>query len=313
MRQLSAPLHRVLRQSGHPVVYALHDVWLPSHLEEKEAQIATWRRPGNGAVRRTVKPLVRAAFGLADRDWLRPVRIDDVALDHIVFCSQYQRQRHSDAGLPMSDWRTIYNGIDVTRFDGEASFDGSRRLRVLFAGRLVESKGAHTAVAAMARMAPSEDIQLSIAGPATYPLEYAARLREDVARQGLTDRVAFLGFVSQEDLPSVYRAHDVLVHPTTHLEGLPMTLLEAMACQLAIVSSPSGGSAEILRDGENSLLVPAEQPDLLARALTRLRADSELLRRLARTGSKWARWACALDHVTDQTLEYLRGVADPNR
>lgn len=83
--------------------------------------------------------------------------------------------------------------------------------------------------------------------------EDEAALRDQVVRLGLGERVKFLGYVS--DMPSLWPALDCLLL-TSRYEGLPITILEAMACGVPIVASNLDGIREILRDGVNAALVP---------------------------------------------------------
>lgn len=83
--------------------------------------------------------------------------------------------------------------------------------------------------------------------------EDEAALRAQVARLGFGERVKFLGYVG--DMPSLWPALDCLLL-TSRYEGLPITILEAMACGVPIVASNLDGMREILRDGENASLLP---------------------------------------------------------
>jgi glycosyltransferase involved in cell wall biosynthesis len=80
-------------------------------------------------------------------------------------------------------------------------------------------------------------------------------------------------------MPTYYRLLDVLALPSRH-DGLPNSLLEGMACGLPVVATAVGGMADLLRDGENALLVPAGSPQALADALQRLLANPDLRRQL---------------------------------
>lgn len=89
---------------------------------------------------------------------------------------------------------------------------------------------------------------------------------------GLTGRARLLGFVSEEDLPTLYRAADLFVLPTAALEGFGMATLEALASGLPVLATPVGGTLEILRDLPGPFLTEDASPEALARGLRRFLA-----------------------------------------
>jgi glycosyltransferase involved in cell wall biosynthesis len=109
-------------------------------------------------------------------------------------------------------------------------------------------------------------------GPALHAL--AAELR-------LGDAVRFLG--QRRDLDTLLPACDLFVLSSLS-EGMSYAILEALAARLPVVATRVGGNGELVRDGENGLLVPARDPAALAGALGRLLGDADERRRLARHG-----------------------------
>lgn len=144
-------------------------------------------------------------------------------------------------------------------------------------GRVHPVKGHADLAAAAARLArdDSAPFRVIVAG---YPVEPWATELAGLARTlGVERLVHFLGHRS--DVPELLDAMDVFVLPS-HSEGMPNALLEAMASGKPVVATRVGGSAEIIRDGENGLLVPPRGPDALAAAIARLRADPAFAKRL---------------------------------
>jgi glycosyltransferase involved in cell wall biosynthesis len=95
----------------------------------------------------------------------------------------------------------------------------------------------------------------------------------------LRDRVTVIPTFRRADLPSLLEDHQIKLFPTT-FEGFSVSLVEAMACGLAPVTTATPGPLEIVRDGVNGLLVPPRRSDALASALDRLIEDAALLDRL---------------------------------
>jgi len=109
----------------------------------------------------------------------------------------------------------------------------------------------------------------------TGPLE--GGLRELAVSLGITDSIYFLGHVS--DRVELYRALDVLLI-TSDSEGTPMTLLEAMACGLSVVSSSVGGIPDVVKNEIDALLVPARDVQGFVSALERIITEKKFARRL---------------------------------
>jgi glycosyltransferase involved in cell wall biosynthesis len=310
MLHLFPSLHRALGEANVPVVLNIQDTWLPRHLAEAERLRSVWLRPGTNTTKRAGKAIIRKVLRLLHPEWLRPLTAEDLPLDNVIFCSRFQRAEHERLGMPLGASTVIYNGIDTNIFTGGSSREAGGPLRVLFVGRLVAEKGAHTAIEAVAHLhrRGCRQITLSIAGVPCHPWEYATMLRQAVQAEGLGECVRFLGQVSHDSLPEIYRQHDVLVFPSSHKEGLPMTLIEAMACGLAVVGTTTGGSAEVLQDSVTGLTFPSEDAAALADCLLRLLNDSALSRSLAATGQRLVREKFGIETAVAQTEGFLREV-----
>jgi glycosyltransferase involved in cell wall biosynthesis len=162
--------------------------------------------------------------------------------------------------------------IDVGAVRRELVGPDERRRIAFTPARLHEQKG-HAFLIRAAVSLP--DVVFLLAG--TGPAE--AELRALAARLGVAERVRFLGF--QTDVPKILAACDLFVLPSLY-EGLPITVLEAMAAGKPIVATAVDGTKEALVDGESGLVVPARDPVALAAAISRLTSDAELASRLAR-------------------------------
>ena len=142
---------------------------------------------------------------------------------------------------------------------------------VLTPARLHPQKG-HTFLLRAAAEVPDATFVLAGDGPLRAELEAEAR---DL---GVAGRCVFLG--QRADVPALLAAADLFVLPSL-FEGLPVSVLEAMAAELPIVATAIGGTDEAITSEESGLLVPPKDPAALASAIRRLRADSPFARRLA--------------------------------
>ncbi len=149
---------------------------------------------------------------------------------------------------------------------------GLRGFSLAFAGRLTTPKALGSALAALAAL---EGVDLLVAGDGPD----RAALERQAASLGLGDRVRFLGPLPRDRVLELFRAADASVLSSTW-ENFPHALVEALAVGTPAISTTVGGVAEIVRDGENGLLVPPGDPQALARAISRYGGVAELQERL---------------------------------
>jgi len=186
------------------------------------------------------------------------------------------------AGFPPTRIVRIPNGVDHRRF---VPMDGAtRRARqaalgatgpvLTFVGRLHARKDVATLLHAAGRLReewPRIRVVLVGEGPEEDALRCLAR------GLGLEEQVRFTGGVA--DVIPYLDATDVFIHPS-RAEGMPGALLEAMACGLPCVATRIGGTADVITDGEDGLLVPPGDVRSLGAAIARLLEDPALARRL---------------------------------
>lgn len=184
--------------------------------------------------------------------------------------------------------KTIHNGVDLTRFTPH----GSRKLReeigagdsdlvVGAAARLSSIKGFEYLIEAMPYVLerfPSAKCVLAGKG------RMEEMLKEKTMELKVEKAVYFVGF--KEDVADVNRSLDIMVHPSVHTEGLPYSLLEAMACGKPAIGTPVAGIPEALIDGEMGLIVPLRDAVSLAKAIIRLGEDSQLRARMGASARK---------------------------
>ena len=169
---------------------------------------------------------------------------------------------------------TIPNGVDTELFaplPGEVE----RAFTMVCVARLIERKGQHHLLQAFAQLRASSARPLCLMFVGTGDAE--PQLRELADRLQVADAVTFKGFVSREQMPPMYRKADVFVLPSQQ-EGMSIALLEAMASGLPVVVTDTGGTAELVTQGQNGEIVPWGDVPALTRALHNL-LNAETLRR----------------------------------
>ena len=186
--------------------------------------------------------------------------------------------------VPRDKVSVIANGIDfsplLTVEDNASRREFGSDLTIGIVGRLARQKG-HTFLFAAARgileKFPGARFVVIGEGPDRKSLEVMA------ADLGITNSVCFAGY--RGDMPNVYAGLDLMVLPSLD-EGLPMTLLEAMAAKRAVIASAVGAVPEVIEHGQNGLLVQPGKADDLEQAILLVLGDAPLRRRLAEGARK---------------------------
>lgn len=182
--------------------------------------------------------------------------------------------------VPPGKVQVIWNGIDLERFRPSYPTSGPVR-RAIHVARIMDPPKDHgTLLRAVRRVVDAvPDFTLDIVGDGPHRTQTEALCRE----LGLERQVRFLGFRS--DIHALLTQCDVFLLSTT-TEGLSITLLEAMASGLPVVTTNVGGNPEVVAEGETGLLVPAGSPREMADAILALVRDPERARAYGAAGRK---------------------------
>ncbi|WP_431872417.1 glycosyltransferase [Nocardiopsis eucommiae] len=203
---------------------------------------------------RVPRPMQHAAGSLAWRDM---VRVAGEA-DHVTTPTPRAAELLRERGFAR-EIEAISCGIDLDRFHPRAGDRAAARDRfglperdtVVFVGRLDEEKRIDDTIRALAMIVPERDAQLVLAGTG----QREAELRAIAARLGVADRVFFLGFVPDEDLPMVYAAADVFaIASVAELQSI--ATLEAMSTGLPVVAADAMALPHLVEEGRNGFLFP---------------------------------------------------------
>jgi glycosyltransferase involved in cell wall biosynthesis len=201
--------------------------------------------------------------------------------------------------LQLSDKMVAVMPNGVPDIDPQGSGQNNDDARLLFMGRFSPGKGVEELLEALSGEALSH-LQWSavIAGDGNLP--EIRRHQEDAA---LMSKTIFPGWLSSAQVNQAYSKANIFVLPS-HIEGLSIALLEAMAHGLAIVATPVGAHAEVIENGKNGLLVPPGDSTALAAALHQVISDKALRRRLG----KAARERFMQKYHICRTAEALRSI-----
>jgi glycogen(starch) synthase len=283
-KRLRAPLVMTI----HATEYGRHQGWVDKHPQSHIHDIETW---------------------MANR------------ADQVIACSAYMRDHVSDIyGIEEESVAVIPNGIDpadLQPFDDAAMREFRARFArpeeklVLLVGRLVYEKGFQVALEALPRVIRELDcVRFLVAGSGTHEQE----LKTQAAELGLLEHGAFLGWIGDDVLHTLYRIADLTVVPSIY-EPFGLVALEAMASGCPCLVADTGGLREVVPHEDVGLRFQSRDPSSLADVAIRLLADDALGRRLVAEAREHVRsfdWADVAER-TVQLYESVKARPAPSR
>lgn len=218
--------------------------------------------------------------------------------DLVIAQGEHMRSVISDLGVLPARLRIVNNGVNLGDFD-HASPPPHRRPYFLSLGRLMPHKGVDNLLHAYS-MLPADSPDLIVAGDGPE----LGTLRMLATSLGIEARVQFVGAVTGARKASLYRSAVCFVCPSRR-EPFANVILEALASGLAVVATDVGGNAEIVRTGENGIIVERESPRALADALTRI-VHSPTLREELYAGARASAARYSWDTIAPQYFNLYR-------
>ncbi|NDJ54596.1 MAG: glycosyltransferase family 4 protein [Chloroflexi bacterium] len=274
---------RLRRLIGYPIISIVH------HLRSSEAR-AAWQN---------------TLYRLPERAYLKTV-------DGFVFNSQTTKQVVTNliglnkphvVAVPAGD--RFGPALPVETIQQRVGHGGP--LRLVFVGNLIERKGLHTLIDALAQLdAPS--YMLTVVGSPTVDHDYAARVKNLVQSHGLTERIRWTGAIADSAaLGRLLVEQDVLVVPSSY-EGYGIVYLEGMGFGLPAIGTTGGAAHEIIRPGTGFLIEPGDS-QTLAEHLSSLINNREGLHQMSLAARQrflnHPRWADSMAAIRAFLLEQL--------
>lgn len=195
--------------------------------------------------------------------------------DAVLVGSTYAADSFVAEGVPRSKMHVVPYGVDLQTFTPGPSLRAAddTTFRAIYAGQLTQRKGIAQLLRGYRQFARS-DTQLTLVGSivgSDAPLQPFADLFEHVPHQ------------TRPALAQRYRSSDVFVFPTL-IEGMPLVVLEAMACGLPVIVT-ANGPGDLVRDGIDGFVIPERDPQAVSDALDRLYRDPELRQHMGRNAA----------------------------
>jgi glycosyltransferase involved in cell wall biosynthesis len=236
----------------------------------------------------------------------------------VTACSDDLARRAVALGAPPDRTEVVPYGVDTGRFKPSPEKRVELRARlglpadaplVVAAGRLVRKKGFEYVIDALPRI-PGASLAIAGAG------DLSDELRGRALASGAADRIHFLGNVTQDEVGAWFGAADVVAIPSVrddsgNVDGLPNTLLEALATGTAVVATAAGGIGSVVADDQSGAIVGERDPAALAAAIGGLLADPAHRARLGAGGRAlvdarfgWGAAAARFEAAYDRALAF---------
>lgn len=200
---------------------------------------------------------------------------------YLAVSNEVKARLCGDLAVPEAKVRVVRNGVPLAAFncpadpDLRSTFVGDGRAPVVMTVARLHSQKGHVHLLEAAALVPEARFVLVGDGPERGALEGLAKTL------GIDDRVSFLGY--REDISRLLSSCDLFVLPSL-FEGLPISVLEAMAAGKPVVATAIGGTSEAVVDGATGFLVPPADSSALAACIRRVISDRALALRLGQSG-----------------------------
>ena len=210
------------------------------------------------------------------------------AVTRVLVRSESLQRALVDLGCDPEKIEIQRTGIPVEEFPfRNRSAPNNGEWRFVQAGRLIEKKGLPVTLRAFSiflKQHPNATLTIAGEGPLLTKLENLA------SELGVAERVSFTGFVSPERLREIYHRAHIFLHPSQtgrdgNQEGIPNSMLEAMATGLPVFATEHGGIPEAIENNVSGVLVPEHDDQELARALLDATQHADFLSRVAHAGA----------------------------
>jgi glycosyltransferase involved in cell wall biosynthesis len=206
----------------------------------------------------------------------------------VIVPSQYLANWVVKWGVPTEKIAVIYNAVEIPDKVEPLSIPLKTPVKAVTVGRLVPWKQVDGLIEALNEIS---ELGLVVVGDGPE----RPRLERIAQELGVSGRVYFAGQRSKKETLSLMAACDLFVLNSTY-EGLPHTVLEAMALGLPVIATAVGGTPEVVRDGETGLLIHSGNR-ALEKTLYALVTDEKTRRRLGEKAKKWVR-----EHMSFQVM-----------
>ncbi|MHC4951944.1 MAG: glycosyltransferase, partial [Planctomycetota bacterium] len=226
--------------------------------------------------------------------------------------SKFWENKLIELGCPPEKISVNHMGIDTEKFTPRKKELPQNKIKVLTVARLTEKKGhcyALQAIRQAVRIVPKLEYHIAGDGPLLKELKGLTK------KLGTENNVVFHGKVNSDEVLAMYKAADIFLLPsvtpsTGDMEGIPVSLMEAMSCGLPVIASQHSGIPELVLDGQSGYTVPEKDIRSIADQIIYLAENDKVRCKLGKQAREYVELNFNNRIVLDQLLEIFRGVLD---
>ena len=193
-------------------------------------------------------------------------------IDAFISPSQYLADTYIHAGIPPKKMNVIWNGVDIENYSQITKIPDPTHIRFTFIGYFGRHKGIHILLDALDYLENKERILVNLIGNG----DLFNQCVEEVKNKNLEQVVKFWGKI--ENIEGGYAQTDVFILPSIWPENQPVTITEAMAAEIPVIASKSGGNLELVEHGKTGYLFETGNARDLAKFMSEFIKKPELIR-----------------------------------
>ena len=257
------------------------------------------------------KPKILHLHGI-DVDYYKRYHLVRFILNHAadLYLSITKQMKKELIRLGIPEDKIVYfpNAVDASIFRPGEKKDNT----ILFVGRITPDKGLHVLLRSLRYIKKS--IHLGIIGPADWNLDYYHNMLKSIEaeNQNGKHRITYLGRVDQANLIKWYQKASIFVLPSL-FEPFGIVILEALACETPVVATYAGGIPEVVKNSENGILVPVNNPVKLAGAIQYLLDNESLRIKFGQYGRRWVMKNFSIEMIAKKLNRVYRMITDKGR
>jgi len=301
MNGLAVQLFSAVSRSHVPKVFKVCDNWIVSYKKEISRLLKKFTDLGSNKG----KYILRKMLGKIV-NYRISVNWKAFASGRMTFVSEYLRSCHSDNGISVVNCPIIYNPVDINVFQPNGTKKRKQELKLLYVSQLLPHKGAHVVLEALMKLKQKSkniDVKLNVVGTSGNA-KYMRLLKKLAAEHGIEDNIVWHGKVEKRKLVDFYHDNDIFIFPVIWDEPFALTLIEAMSSGIAVISTATGGSREILRDRDNCLIFPVSDGEALSEKILELARDPHLSSHIAHNASVMVRREFCMEKIMEASEKF---------
>jgi len=226
--------------------------------------------------------------------------------NYYISITKKMREGLIKIGFPSDKVIYLPNGVDTSLFQPKGEKEDNL---LLFVGRITAGKGLHVLLNALRYLKTS--VRLVVIGPADWNKKYYYNILNLMKKekQRTQHEITYLGALDHKEIVRWYQIASIFILPS-FAEGFPVTVLEALSCETPVIATSVGGIPEVIKNYENGIFVPKNDPVKLAEKIEFLLENKDLRTRFGRRGRELVARNFSLEAVTSKLCRIYKQILD---